>query len=82
TIVFIHGNKNSGHCCGISNSWDRKEDHLIFDYDQLGPQTNLCNHIYIYKESSDISEGSSINTQEGSSNNIEEGSSDNMAESS
>ncbi|CAG8536735.1 5376_t:CDS:2, partial [Scutellospora calospora] len=62
---------------------DVKEDYLNFDYDQLRSQTNSCNHIYIYEESSNISEeGSSVNIQEGSSNNVEEGSSDNTEESS
>ncbi|CAG8639879.1 20653_t:CDS:1 [Gigaspora rosea] len=63
-------------CYSISNSWDGKEDYLIFDYDQLGPQTNLRNYIHIQDE---ISEGSSTNTARGSSTNTAGGSSTNMA---
>ncbi|CAG8795498.1 29193_t:CDS:2 [Gigaspora margarita] len=64
----------------ISNSQNRKEDHLIFDYDQLGPQTNSHNYIYIQEGLNDISEGSNINTEGGSSDNMEGSFSDNMEE--
>ena len=76
-------------CYGISNSRNRKEDYLIFNYNQLGPQTNSHNYIYIQEGLNDISEGSNVNTERGSSDNMEgsfsdnteEGSSNNMNES-
>ncbi|CAG8449311.1 4609_t:CDS:2 [Gigaspora rosea] len=68
--------RKSFKCYGISNSRDGKEDHLIFDYDQLGPQTNSRNYIYNQDE---IGEGSSTNTAGGSSTNTAGSSSTNTA---
>src|SRR5260363_115039 len=75
--ILIH---KSFKCCGISNSRNGKEDHLIFDYDQLGPQTNSRNYIYIQEGLNNISEGSNVNTEGGSSDNMEGSSSDNTEE--
>jgi len=64
--------RKSFKCCGISNSRDGKEDHLIFDYDQLGQQTNSRNHIYIHEELNSISDNSSIVIEESPSVNMDE----------
>lgn len=64
--------RKSFKCCGISNSRDGKEDHLIFDYDQLGQQTNSRNHIYIQEETNTGNIGGNSNIGESSNSNLDE----------